>query len=103
VDLGRMQRERPLDPDAERLLADGEGLPRAGTLPLQDDALEDLDPLALALDDLEVDAHGVARLELRDSLAQLGALEAVDHVAHGKRSRGGPRDARECESPWRRA
>src|SRR5205085_6675934 len=28
----------------------------------------------------------VARLELRDTLAQLGALEAVDHVAHTKRA-----------------
>ena len=32
--------------------------------------LEHLDPLAGALDHAEVDAHGVARLELRD-LAQL--------------------------------
>src|SRR5262249_43010464 len=86
VDLRRVERERSLDADAERLLADRERFPGAGTLALQHDALEDLDSLALALDDLEVDAHGVARLELRDSLAQLGALEAVDHVAHRERT-----------------
>src|SRR5205085_8960730 len=85
VDLRRVQRERPLDTDAERLLADRERLARARSLPLQDDALEDLDPLALALDHLEVHAHRVSRFELRDPVAQLRALEAVDDVAHAER------------------
>ena len=60
LDLGRVQRERPLDPDAERLLADGEGLARAAALALDHDALEDLGAAAVALDDLEVHAHAVA-------------------------------------------
>jgi hypothetical protein len=38
-----------------------------------------------ALDHLEVHAHGVARLEARH-VAQLGALEVLDDVAHGKRA-----------------
>ena len=60
--------------DAERLLADGERLARAVALALDDDALEDLGAPAGALDDLEVDAHAVARREARDA-AQLRALE----------------------------
>src|SRR5919201_2236651 len=89
VDLRRVQRERPLDADAERLLADRERLARAASLPLQDDALEDLNPLALPLDPLEVPAHSVPRLELRNPVAQLCALEAVDDVAHRRGRRSG--------------
>src|SRR4029078_8573315 len=55
LDLGRMQRERPLDADSEGLLPHGEGLAGSRTLALQDDALEDLDPGPLALDHLEMD------------------------------------------------
>src|SRR6185437_9846894 len=83
VDLGRVERERALDADAERLLAHRERLARAGALALEDDALEDLDPRPLALDHAEVHAHGVAGLEPRD-LAQLGALECLDDVAHAE-------------------
>ena len=50
LDLRRVQRERPLDADAEGLLADGEGLARARALALEDDALEDLGAAAAALD-----------------------------------------------------
>src|SRR4029079_402901 len=63
VDLGRVQRERALDADPEGVLADGERLAHAGALALDHDPLEDLDPLAVALDHPEVHAHGVARLE----------------------------------------
>ena len=58
-----MEREGSLDADAERLLADGEGLAGAAALPLDDDPLEDLGPAALALDDLEVDLYAVTRRE----------------------------------------
>src|SRR6476646_7014236 len=85
LDLRRVERERPLDADAERLLAHRERLARAGSLPLEHDPLEDLHPPASALDDLEVHAHGVARLEARH-VAQLSALEVLDDVAHGKRA-----------------
>ena len=70
-----MQRERPLDADAERLLAHGERLAHPGALALDDDALEDLDAAALALDHLEVDAHGVSGLELRQVRPQLALFE----------------------------
>jgi hypothetical protein len=64
LDLRRVQRERPLDADAEGLLAHGEGLARAVALALDHDALEDLRAAARALDHLEVDAQAVAGVEL---------------------------------------
>src|SRR5207253_9446840 len=85
LDLRRVKRERPLDADAERLLAHGEGLARARPLPLDADALEHLNARALALDDAEVDAHGVARLEPGQVAAQLAALELLDDLAHRER------------------
>ena len=85
LDLRRVERERPLDADAERLLADGERLACAGSLALEHDPLEHLHTAARALDDLEVDAHRVARLEARH-VAQLSALEILDDVAHRKRA-----------------
>src|SRR6478735_4021556 len=78
-----MERERPLDADAERLLADGERLAHARALPLDHDSLEHLHPLATALDHLEVDAHGVTGLEDRD-VTQLRLLDALDDGAHEK-------------------
>ena len=88
-----MERERALDPDAERLLADGERLAGAGALALDDDALVDLDAAALALDHLEVDADRVPGLE-PGHVAQLGALDRIDDVAHeGGPAGRGPRGA----------
>ena len=53
LDLGRVDGERPLDTDAERLLADGERLACTRALPLEHDPLEDLDASPRALDHLE--------------------------------------------------
>jgi hypothetical protein len=78
-----VEREGPLDADAERLLADGERLAHAGALALDDDALENLHATALTLDDLEVHAHGVAGLELRQVGSQLSLLEEFDRIRHG--------------------
>src|SRR5262249_46610332 len=83
VDLGRVERERPLDADAEGTLTDGEGLADAGALALDHDALEHLDPPAGALDHAEMDAHRVAGLEA-GHVAQLTALEFLDRPAHEK-------------------
>src|SRR5215475_3179755 len=69
LDLGRVQRERPLDADAERLLADRERLAHAGALALDDDALEDLEPRPGALDHAKVHADAVSGLEPRAALA----------------------------------
>jgi hypothetical protein len=78
-----MERERPLDADAERVLADGEGLAHARALTLDADALEHLDALPVALDHLEVDADGISGLEGRD-VTQLPPLDALDDRAHEK-------------------
>ena len=64
LDLRRVQRERALDADTERLLADGEGLACAVALALDDNALKDLGAAASALDHLEVDAQAVACVEM---------------------------------------
>ena len=53
---------------------------------LMHDALEDLRAAPGALDDLEVNAHAIARLEGRDS-AQLRPLDAVDHAGHRHKKR----------------
>src|SRR5262249_40737182 len=74
-----------LDTDAAGLLPTREILPRPGSLPLQHDPLEHLHAPARTFDDLEMHAHRVARLEAR-YVAQLGALEVLNDVAHGKRA-----------------
>src|SRR4029077_18905677 len=79
VDLRRVDGERTLDADAERLLSHRERLARACTLPLDDDALEDLRAAPRALDHLEVHAHGVAGLEGGEG-AQLAGFELGDRV-----------------------
>ena len=82
LDLRRVDREGPLDADAERLLADRERLARAGAPPGDHDTLEDLGAAAAALDDLEVHPHPVARREPRHP-PQLTLLDALDDRAHG--------------------
>ena len=82
LDLRRVKRKRSLDPDAERLLADRERLAGPVTLALDDDPFEHLGPPPRSLDHLEVDAKPVTGVERRYS-AELGALQAVDHGAHG--------------------
>jgi hypothetical protein len=82
-----VHRKRALDADAERLLANGERLAHARTLSLDDDPFEDLDATPLTLDHLEVDAHGVARLELRNAVTQLSAFEFLDDLAHKRTGR----------------
>ena len=79
--FGECTRERALDADAERLLADGERLAHAVALALDADALEHLHALAAALDHPEVDVHGVAGLELRHRHAAAG-LDVADDGAH---------------------
>src|SRR4029077_10636997 len=83
----RVQRERPLDADAERVLAHGEGFPDAGALALDHDPLEHLDPLAVPLDDLEMHTDRVSGFEPRH-FAQLLALELLNDHAHRKAPRG---------------
>src|SRR3954468_501080 len=69
LDLGDVRgvhREGALDADVVGDLADREGLADAAALAADDHAQELLDPGARALDDADVDIHGVARPEVRD-------------------------------------
>src|SRR5207253_4594080 len=65
----RVDGKRPLHTDAEADLADGEGLPGAAPLAADDRTLEDLDSLAISLDDAHVHLQGVARPEVGDVVA----------------------------------
>ena len=80
--IGRVQRERALDADAEADLADGEGFAHAIALAADDDTLEDLDARAGALDDLDVDLDGVAGTEGGDIAAHRRLVELVNELAH---------------------
>src|ERR1019366_2653803 len=84
LDLGGVHREHALHANAEGLLAYGERLARAVALALDHDPLEDLHTAALALDDLEVHLHAVARGEVGNA-AQLRALNGCDDAAHDRR------------------
>ena len=76
----RVHRERPLDTDAERDLADGERLAQAAVLASDHDALEHLNPLAVPLDHPDVHLHGVAWAEVRDIRAEIGLLDQIGLV-----------------------
>ena len=72
LDLGDdrgVDREGALDADAVADLAHGEGLAHTGALAADDDALEDLHALLVALDHPHVDLQRVAGAEVRDGLA----------------------------------
>src|SRR5689334_15701973 len=64
VDHRRVQRKHALDAFAVRNFAHGEVLVEPRTGAADADALVGLDAAALAFDHLDVDQHGVARLEL---------------------------------------
>ena len=76
----RVHGEGALHADTEADLARGERFPYAATLTTDDDALEHLDPLTVALDDPHVDLHGVTRAEVRDVAAQRGSVDRVEGV-----------------------
>src|SRR3954454_21855962 len=75
-----VHREGALHADAEADLAHGEGLADAAALATQDDALEDLDAGAVALDDPHVHLHGVPGAEVGDVVAERRGVEGVQGV-----------------------
>ena len=75
-DLRRVHGERALHADSEADLADGERLAVARAVAADDDALEDLDALAAALDDLVADLDGITDAEVRQIVAELLASMA---------------------------
>src|SRR4051794_11393759 len=66
VDARGVDHERSLDSDPVGHAADGEVLAQATSGDTDDRALEHLDALSRAFDDLGVDTHGVARAQRRD-------------------------------------
>ena len=77
-----MQRENLLDADAIGQTADGDGLLDATVLLGDHNALEDLDTLAGAFLDLDVDADGVADVGNGLLSLHLLAFEFLDEI-HG--------------------
>src|SRR5690606_39725046 len=75
VDDRRVEREHALDSHSEADLAHGERGGGATTVAGDDHALENLDPLAPALDDAHVHLHVVTGAKAGDVVAQLGVLE----------------------------
>src|SRR3954451_8596695 len=82
VDDRRVHGERPLDAYPEADLADREGLAHPAALAADDNALEDLDPLAVALANPHVDLDGVTGTELRHVAPQGGGVDRVEGL-HG--------------------
>jgi hypothetical protein len=58
-----------------------------------DDALEDLDALAVALHDADVDPQGVAGGEVGDAFPQGGGVDEIGRVHGAKGSSEAPGDA----------
>ena len=75
-----MHGEETLDADARCDAAHGECLADTRALAGDHNALEHLDTLARALDDAGMDAHGIARCELRDVGAELFLLQDFNDV-----------------------
>src|SRR3954447_23407117 len=73
----RVHGERSLHAYAETHLACRESLAHAAALASDHDPLEDLDALAVALDDADMHLHRVARAKVRDVAAQRDSVERV--------------------------
>ena len=80
ADTGAVVGEGSLNTDAVAYAANGEGLADAAALHLDDDAFKVLKPLTVAFNDLDVNTHGVADLELGEVGAKLLFFELSDDV-----------------------
>jgi len=78
--LGRVHGERALDADAERDLANREGLTIACAVTADDRALENLDTLTSTLDDLVAHLDVVSDLEGRQVVTDLLLLYGANDV-----------------------
>src|SRR5262249_54019720 len=77
VEARAVEHENTLDAHVETHLADGERAAEPGAVLLDDHPLEDLDAVLVALDDLVVDADGVADAKLRMVRPELGCFESL--------------------------
>ncbi len=80
ADTGAVVGEGSLNTDAVAYAANGEGLADAAALHLDYDAFKVLKPLAVAFNDLNVNTHGVADLELGEVGTKLLFFELSDDV-----------------------
>ena len=80
LDEGRMDVEHLLDADAVGETTNGEGLLKTAVLLRDNDALEDLDTLAGAFLDLDVNADGIADVDNGHFLLQLLGFELFDEI-----------------------
>ncbi len=80
ADTGAVVGEGSLNTDAVAYAANGEGLADAAALHLDDDAFKVLKPLAVTFNDLDVNTHGVADLELGEVGTKLLFFELSDDV-----------------------
>src|SRR5688572_18453820 len=79
VDARGVHGECALNPDAAADPTHGDRLVQATAAHAHDGPFEDLDPLPAAFDDLDRDAHGVTRRNLRD-VPELLAFQLLDGV-----------------------
>src|SRR5436190_20646281 len=93
--------EGPLDADAARDPADGDRAGDPAAAEAHHDALEDLDPLAVALDDLGRHLDRVAGSDLREVGAELVGGDLVEHVHEGIPCRRQPEAAEGCRESGR--
>src|SRR5258706_7835486 len=77
-----MQHEAAVDADVVRDTADGEGAAHRVAVQPDHDAFKDLDALAAALDDLDMHAHRISRLQLRAVVAQLRLFDRPHQRGH---------------------
>ena len=84
VDARRVDEELTLHADVEAHLAHGERAACTSAVALQHDALEDLNAILVAFDDLVVNANGVTDPEVRGAFTELLFFDLGDlRVLHG--------------------
>jgi len=100
VEPRAVEHEHALDTDVEAHLAHGEGASKPRAVLLDDDALEDLDAVLVALDDLVVDANGVADPKIRMIRPELTGFEGK--IAwNSSKPDGQPRRKLNVERAWK--
>src|SRR5882672_5577604 len=80
-----MHRKDSLDADSVRNFPDRESGAVCAPINLDHDALEGLDALLLAFDDLDVNANPIADAEFGQVLAEPPLFELLDNGIHGKK------------------
>ena len=91
-----MQGKDSLDADSVGNFPDGESGAVCAAIDLDHDALEGLDALLLAFDDLDVNANPIADAEFGQVLAEAPLFELLDNGTHVKTDLGEPLNLPKC-------